>query len=85
MARVSGIVNDASFPYGSDLSEAPYTDGIIGGGLGSNFMMGPPNQIAGNQEFLANQGKHIPGGIKDSSLTYVNCNRIWYAIFAGDF
>ena len=85
MARLTGINVQGTFPYANDLMEAPYTDGIIGGGLNANYMMGTPDHAAGNTELLTNQGTMIDGGMKDSSITYVNCNRIWYPIFAGDF
>ena len=79
------VVVTGTFPYANDLMEAPYTDGLIGGGLNVGFMIPPPDQTIGNNALLKNQGTMIPGGIKDSSLTYVYCNRIWYPIFAGDF
>jgi hypothetical protein len=86
MSRQSGIIYNDTFPYSGDNIEAPYTDGIVGGGLNSNFMIGPPNESsAGDKDLLSLQGQMIPGGIKDSSIIYVYCNRIWYPIFAGDF
>jgi hypothetical protein len=87
LTRISGVLSEGSFPYASDLVEAPYTSGIIGGGLNANFMLASPtnNSRNINSDLLVNQGTMIDAGIEGSSLVYVNCNRVWYPIFAGDF
>jgi len=79
------VFRTGTFPYADDLQEAPYTDGLIGGGITTSVMVPTPQQYNGNLELRAHQGTMIPGGNKDSDMQYVNCNRVWYPIFAGDF